>query len=716
MNILLVNEDLTISKIAKLSPTSSNANIEEISSSLRGLGKEYDLLIINDDIYSSDIIKDIKQLTKFNKTVILASKNNKQLGKKFDFILLKPFLPSNFTELITKISSEIGHTMTNNQEDDLSDLGLENIDDMIDEAPKEQKLSDEVLEPENNNTKEEMQIEETQMSDEFDSIDYNEEIDLLSSIENDIESIQNDDEKNEDNSSLNDFNSLDSKEIEEETNQSSNDFSMNDFGDGLDTESKNNIDEPTIEDNVLMNTDLPNKPNDIQIEDIDNLKSTSTENIDEFQLENNINEQKPEFLENDTIELDDGTEPLFDDNMQSKIDALTNGTSNNDFTLDDDSIDESELELKNDIMNENIEIENDTNIDDLLLDDKENMEENIDMKESLNSEEDLKLDFSTDTIEETKAEDDNIENDVGDLLLDDEKKIENSIETEQQQNPEDITNTNNSLQDIETTKNENTIITTNNSIELSDDELESQISFDDDILDDEQKIEKKADEISENSIDTASSYRFIDDGIDDELDYITTPDINPEQYKGFKVDTKSIAKDVRESLMQDIAYTISKDLKDSLREGIKEELRVELLKEFDCLKLDENIIGDGNILEDKDIYSDNKTLDSNKIKDIKKLLGDESVNEANNFFVPYQEQNEDNITPNKKLKDIHLIETQHKHDSNNEIKENQKLNNNSISNDEFLNIEDEFSLESTDNEYETLRIDDINEVKKLLED
>ena len=106
MKLLLINKNPVVSRMMLMSVPKAGFEIEECDSVYDLPKGRFEVVVIDDEMYDENFLEDIKQNIKFAKLgLITASKNMEQKG--FDFVLTKPFLPTDLIEILREVKSEL---------------------------------------------------------------------------------------------------------------------------------------------------------------------------------------------------------------------------------------------------------------------------------------------------------------------------------------------------------------------------------------------------------------------------------------------------------------------------------------------------------------------------------------------------------------------------------------------------------------------------------
>ena len=704
MNILLVNEDQIISKIVKLSLESQDVELQETNSLLRNVAVEYDLVIFDSNIYNSKVFKELSKITKFKKTCILLSKQHISLEKKCDFSITKPFLPINFINLVC----EIGTQSLGGLEDVAKEGAIDNCDepDVANIDKQDDTKKPDIKPPQEDEI-------------DLDLADENIELDIAGSIQNEIESEINE-TKQDETSDLGEL-SESSIDLESELNDEM-DLAQSNLPDddiSIDDMEEQDLNEDDIFDSDVDLANDDNKSLELNLDEDnissndDILKESAISTEDEL-VEDNI---ETDILSNE-VGLDmesDSTyqeESLFDKDTQNKIDQLASSNKESVESSDDDN--EIVYQLNSDDNPEQEDIMSEMDIADM---------EDLGIDDEITSENDLTIDDEN-NIDDLELDNDSIEDmdmDIDSKLLDGDDKLESNDdmsldEFELDDNSiEDIDIDNKLLNDKLDESTQRTVVTTEELDELNDDELINEDMFKDtmidnsflDIEDINQKSLKEITSDDDFSLETEDIKQIEPLDVDsenllkDEIDFNDYSSQNNSIEKNENINqienAKIIAGLVSKSLKEQMIQSISKEVGGSFMSKLKDELKSQLLKEFDYLKIKEDVIGGGKILDDSEIFSTNNTLDQNSVDQIKNILDSDGINNDNHFTK--QESIEDKMIE---------IDKNHKFESGIEIQNNESYKSKSKANQKQNNdIKSEFAIFNSK---------DVGEIQKLLQE
>jgi uncharacterized membrane protein len=200
VKILLLNDNPVVNKLVTLS-AQKTSNEVDIASTIEGIeSQNYDLLIVDDSVYSDDLLNNLHSKIKYKKSLYICAKDAEEV-ESFSSILKKPFLPTDLVELFTMFEKEIAQETSEETDEETNeetneDLNLddeENLGESVLDDEEAQKVKDLLDENE-----EELSFEEEVQSDieslELDEFEFDEE---ELSLEDDLESVESETEQAE---------------------------------------------------------------------------------------------------------------------------------------------------------------------------------------------------------------------------------------------------------------------------------------------------------------------------------------------------------------------------------------------------------------------------------------------------------------------------------------------------------------------------------------
>lgn len=140
MQILLINDNKIVSRLISLTCEKNSIDFEEIQEINNASKNSYDFIFIDSDIYTQELLEEIENKLSFKKLIFIASKGA-EIPQSIEVVLEKPFLPTDFLELIQKQSSYLQESeeLPENEDEKESDSQTdEMIEDITDLDEKEE--------------------------------------------------------------------------------------------------------------------------------------------------------------------------------------------------------------------------------------------------------------------------------------------------------------------------------------------------------------------------------------------------------------------------------------------------------------------------------------------------------------------------------------------------------------------------------------------------
>ncbi len=321
MKILLINNNPSISKLINLTAKKYGYDLDELVSINGFEQKDEDVVFIDDTLSEETDLNELRNLTNCDEFVYIGKKNSIK-PNEYKYMLTKPFLPSDFHNIVEDMSS-----LKNVAEEVLEDNDL--IDSVEDEELEKEEFKIDNIGLENVSNVEENSEEDISLKKEPDEnkeiLEEPEEVDNFGSLdENGIESkkVERDIPKILDKEDIEEVKELLNEEENNIKEVESVDNSKEDIVDAKDLEiedlnidDENNIQAQEINEDVAEQTEPEDKGEIKEKNQEDELKSISLE-IDEDMSEDKTNNDEEEN-ELNTIN-EENLKELFDDN--SKID------------------------------------------------------------------------------------------------------------------------------------------------------------------------------------------------------------------------------------------------------------------------------------------------------------------------------------------------------------------------------------------------------------
>ena len=319
MKILLLNDNPVVNKLVTLSAQKTSDELESVSSIDEIQGTTYDLLVVDDTLYSEDFLNELNKKVNFERSLYICSRDSQEI-EFFTATLRKPFLPTELVEMFVTLGKNTDEVTLNNYEDDL-DLTLEDdegsLDDFELDLPDEDDFDESILD--DGDVKEVQSLLDDELE-ESDELEFDLDEELEESLALDLE----DDSTEELEDSLDLELEEDSDEdLEESLSLEIEDDSTEELEDSLDLELEEDSDEDTEE--LTLEDDIESKIEDAVSElseedlstelDADDLSSMAISGLDsltsnqikeavgEEVTEEDIVEELPSEIEEETTEL-----------------------------------------------------------------------------------------------------------------------------------------------------------------------------------------------------------------------------------------------------------------------------------------------------------------------------------------------------------------------------------------------------------------------------
>lgn len=106
MNILLFNDNPVVRKLVALSAQKTKDELSVVWTIDEVEESSYDLLIIDDGLYSDEIFAGLKEAVAFKSTLLMATRGN-AVPAGFDNVINKPFLPTDLVDMFIQIQKKI---------------------------------------------------------------------------------------------------------------------------------------------------------------------------------------------------------------------------------------------------------------------------------------------------------------------------------------------------------------------------------------------------------------------------------------------------------------------------------------------------------------------------------------------------------------------------------------------------------------------------------
>lgn len=106
MRILLFNDNPVVQKLVALSAQKTKDELSIVSSAGEIKEESYDLLIVDDGLYSDETFAEIKEYAAFKSALLMATRGN-PVPAGFDHVINKPFLPTDLVDTLTQVEQRI---------------------------------------------------------------------------------------------------------------------------------------------------------------------------------------------------------------------------------------------------------------------------------------------------------------------------------------------------------------------------------------------------------------------------------------------------------------------------------------------------------------------------------------------------------------------------------------------------------------------------------
>ncbi|MCD6172612.1 MAG: DNA topoisomerase IV, partial [Sulfurimonas sp.] len=106
MKILLLNNNPVVNKLVTLSAQKTSDELEIVENADAISENSYDLLVVDDIIYSDELMSEVKEKTTFTKSLYICSRDAENTDI-FTTVIKKPFLPTDLVELFSSLGKEL---------------------------------------------------------------------------------------------------------------------------------------------------------------------------------------------------------------------------------------------------------------------------------------------------------------------------------------------------------------------------------------------------------------------------------------------------------------------------------------------------------------------------------------------------------------------------------------------------------------------------------
>lgn len=140
MKILLYNDNPVVRKLVALSAQKTKDELSVVWSVEEIEESGYDLVIMDDALYSDETFESLKETVTFKSSLLMATRGN-GVPAGFDNVINKPFLPTDLVDLFAKIDKDIASKSS----DKVIDLAQESLTDRKEESFAAINLDDSFL-------------------------------------------------------------------------------------------------------------------------------------------------------------------------------------------------------------------------------------------------------------------------------------------------------------------------------------------------------------------------------------------------------------------------------------------------------------------------------------------------------------------------------------------------------------------------------------------
>ncbi|MCD4668676.1 MAG: DNA topoisomerase IV, partial [Sulfurimonas sp.] len=295
MKILLLNDNPVVNKLVTLSAQKTSDELEIVEDADAISENSYDLLVVDDTIYSDGLMSEVQEKITFTKSLYICSRDAEDMDV-FTTIIKKPFLPTDLVELFSSLGKEL------EREEPIDDVMSDEIV-SLDEPNLEELDLDEELELEDDLSLDEIEIED-------DSLDLEDDL-SLDEIEDDLSLDDLEDDILEEDVTLN---VLDKDELQEVQDLLDDEIELDDEVESLQ--------EMSLEEELEL--DEIENPDDVNLEEELELE----EDFVEEELE--IEEELADDLQSDKVEIleEVNEEKLADDLLGEEVESLEEANLN----------------------------------------------------------------------------------------------------------------------------------------------------------------------------------------------------------------------------------------------------------------------------------------------------------------------------------------------------------------------------------------------------
>jgi len=362
LKILLLNDNPVVNKLVTLSAQKTSDDLEVLDNIEAVTDGSYDLLVVDDTLYTSDLLSKLEEKISFKKSLYICSRDAAS-ADEFGKTIKKPFLPTDLVELFSSLGKEVNEVDLEEEIVSEETLDLEDLQEMSLTPDKDELLDSLGLDELGTSDEDEiLDLDEIEDFDLEDELDLDNELDLemdISTSEEEGEELDLD----ENTDSILDKDEL--KEVQDLLDDADNDF---DLGDDLDLEEVNT----STTEELSEATDLDEIEDlNLDLEEELTLEEPEAADVDDdldlgddldLEEELTLEEPEPEAIAEDDLDLGDDLD--LEEELTLEEPEVT---ANDDLDLGDDLDLDLEEELTLEEPEELIDDTEDLNIEDQII-------------------------------------------------------------------------------------------------------------------------------------------------------------------------------------------------------------------------------------------------------------------------------------------------------------------------------------------------------------
>lgn len=293
MKILLLNNNPVVNKLVTLSAQKTSDEIDVVESVEAIEADSYDLLVVDDTLYSQEIMQELKDKITFTQSLFICSKNAQSVDE-FTKVLRKPFLPTDLVELFASFGQTVDvvelNSESNAESEDVSEAnGLE-------KSSLDSDLSE---------------IDELDLDEDFDDLELDEDLEI-----EDLDELELDDEVNLD-SDTEETSELDDLDLTDDELELPEELELDDEIDDLNSEEENILDKEDLQEvqDLLDETETEEVNSESNAE---SEKGSKVDELEELSLESDTDEADEELSLEEQIQ--EAEENLTEDDLAQEVD------------------------------------------------------------------------------------------------------------------------------------------------------------------------------------------------------------------------------------------------------------------------------------------------------------------------------------------------------------------------------------------------------------